>query len=244
MHARSSPTAARRQKPPIQSTTSPATVERKLGPVEIIEVDEIEQGSQEWFQIRLGIPTASNFSIVMASGRDGDESKTRAQYMRVLAGEILIGRPGEGKIVTAAMQRGKDMEQEAREHYLATRFADLRQVGFVRRKLPSGRYFGCSPDGLLGKHKALELKSMRPDIMIEALERGSSWVGTHRPQVQGTMLVGDLTEVDLMVFYSGMPISPTVTVYRDETYCMELRRAIEIFDFEINQLVEKIRRMS
>ena len=104
MHKKS-PIAARRQRLPIQSTTSPATVERKLGPVEIIEIDEIEQGSQEWFQIRLGIPTASNFSIVMASGRDGDESKTRAQYMRVLAGEILTGRPGEGKIVTAAMQQ-------------------------------------------------------------------------------------------------------------------------------------------
>lgn len=180
----------------------------------------------------------------MASGHDGEASKTRARYMRVLAGEILTGRPGEGKIVTAAMQRGKDMEAQARAHYLDRRFVDLRQVGFVRRKLPSGRYVGCSPDGMIGKRKATEFKSMAPDLMIEALERGSSWVSAHRPQVQGTMLVGDLDEVDLMVFYSGFPVAPTVTVYRDDTYCKEIRHAVEVFDFELNQLVEKIRRMS
>lgn len=206
-------------------------------------MDEVEQGSDDWFQLRLGIPTASNFSIIMASGRDGDESLTRAKYMRVLAGEILTRRPAEGKIVTAAMQRGKDMEPEAREHYLATRFAELRQVGFMRRKLPSGRYFGASPDGLIGKYKALEIKTMRPDLMIERLERGAGGMTEHRPQVQGTMLVGDLEEVDLMIFFSGMPVAPTATVYRDNTYCKEIQRAVEVFDFELNQLVEKIRRM-
>lgn len=225
-------------------TRSPVTAERKLGPVEILEEDEVVQGSDEWYEVRLGIPTASNFGIVMASGLDGEASKTRAQYMRVLAGEILTGRPAEGKIVTAAMQRGKDMEPEAREHYLSARFCDLRRVGFVRRKLPSGRYFGASPDGLIGNRKALEIKTMRPDLMIERLERGAAGVTDHRPQVQGTMLAGDLEEVDLMLFYSGMPIAPTVTVYRDETYCREVRRAVEVFDFELNQLVDKIRRMA
>lgn len=217
-------------------------MDRSLGPIEIIE--DIEQNSPEWFEIRRGIPTASNFSIIMASGRDGDESKTRAQYMRMLAGEILTGRPAEGKIMTAAMQRGKDMEPEAREHYLATRFVDIRQVGFMRRKLPSGRYFGASPDGLIGARKALEIKTMRPDLIIERLERGAGGMTEHRPQVQGTMLVGDLEEVDLMIFFSGMPVAPTATIYRDNTYCNEIRRAVEVFDFELNQLVEKIRRMS
>lgn len=180
----------------------------------------------------------------MASGRDGDESKTRAQYMRVLAGEILTGQPGEGKIETAAMRRGKEMEPEAREHYLSRRFVDLREVGFVRRKLPSGRYVGASPDGLIGKSKALEIKTMRPDLMIERLERGAQGMTEHRAQVQGTMLVGDLEEVVLKIFYRGMPISPEATVVRDETYCKQLRNAIEVFDFELNELVQKIRRMS
>lgn len=180
----------------------------------------------------------------MAQGIDGEASKTRTRYMRVLAGEILTGRPGEGKLVTAAMQRGKDMEPEARDHYLKTRFDDLEEVGFIRRKLPSGRYVGASPDGLLKKRrKALEIKTMQPDLMIERLERGAGAPTEHRPQVHGTMAVGDLDEVDLLIFYSGMPVAPLFTFQRDPTYIREIQRAVEVFDFELHQLVEKIRRM-
>ena len=211
----------------------------------IIEIFEnVEQGSEEWLMLRLGVPTASNFSIMMASGTDGEASKTRAKLMRVMAGEILTGRPGEGKIVTAAMQRGKDMEQEARQHYIDTHFAEVRQVGFMRRKLPSGRYVGCSPDALIGDRKALEIKTMAPDLMIERLEKGAGMPTEHRAQVHGTMWVGDLSEVDLLLFYSGMPVAPKFTVKRDNTFIAEISRAVEIFEFETRQLVDKIRRMA
>lgn len=211
----------------------------------IVEIFEnVEQGSEEWLMLRLGVPTASNFSIMMANGADGEASKTRAKLMRVMAGEILTGRPGEGKIVTAAMQRGKDMEQEARQHYIDTHFVEVRQVGFMRRKLPSGRYVGCSPDALIGDRKALEIKTMAPDLMIERLEKGAGMPTEHRAQVHGTMWVGDLSEVDLLLFYSGMPVAPKFTVKRDSTYIAEISRAVEIFEFETRQLVDKIRRMA
>lgn len=210
----------------------------KLPIVEIF--DDIEQGSPEWFQIRLGIPTASNFAVMM---RDGD-AKTREKLKRVLAGEILTGRPGEGKIVTAAMQRGKDMEEEARQHYLDTNFADVRRVGFVRRRLPNGRFVGCSPDALLGSNGALEIKTMAPDLMIERLERGAGLPPEHRPQVHGTMWVGDLEFVDLMLFYSGMPFAPKFRVERDNTYIAEIAKAVEVFEYEVRMLVDKIRRMA
>jgi YqaJ-like viral recombinase domain len=243
-----------RRSPPPAKVSRPAPISRPigadlraLGPVEIIPAEEAPQGSAEWFDLRIGIPTASNFSIVMASGADGEASKTRSRLVRVLAGEILTNRPGEGKIVTAAMQRGKDMEPEAREHYLRTRFDEVSEVGFIRRKLPSGRYVGASPDGVMGSapyRKALEIKTMAPDLMIERLEKGAGAPTEHRAQVHGTMWVGDMDEVDLVLFYSGMPISPTFTIRRDETYCREIQQAVEVFDYEVNQLVDKIRRMA
>lgn len=204
---------------------------------------EIEQQSQEWYALRLGIPTASCFSVVMAEGRDGNASKTRQEYMRKLAGEILTGRPAEGKIVTAAMQRGNDMEPEARDYYLQTHFADLRRIGFMRRKLGTGRYVGASPDALIGDKRALEIKTMAPHLMIERLLKGNGMPPEHRPQVHGTMWVGDLEAVDLLIFYSGMPVAPKFTVYRDETYIKEIANAVEKFEYETRMLVDKIRRM-
>lgn len=233
--------APRKAAPPLER---PARKAPPPPPPAVVEVfEEVEQGSEEWVNLRLGVPTASNFALVMADAKDGEASKTRARYMRMLAGEILTGRPAEGKIITAAMQRGRDMEPEARQHYLDRHFVDLRQVGFIRRRLPSGRYAGCSPDALIGDRKALEIKTMAPDLMIERLEKGAGMPPEHKAQCQGTLWIGDFQEVDLLLFYSGFPVAPKFTVMRDETYIRELANAVEIFEFETRRLVEKIRRM-
>lgn len=202
---------------------------------------DIEQGSPEWFELRLGIPTASNFAMMM---RDGD-SKTRTEYMRRLAGEVMTKRPAEGKIVTAAMDRGNQMEPEARDHYSRKNFVTLERIGFARRKLPSGRYVGCSPDGLIlpRKKKGLEIKTMAPYLMIERLETGAGMPPVHRWQVYGTMWIMDLEEVDLMLFYSGMPVAPQFTVKRDEKTIKEISDSAEVFDNELHKLVKKIRGM-
>lgn len=225
-----------RRAAPKRSAPAPAPA------VEII--DDVEQGSDEWFAFRLGIPTASNFATVMATGRDGD-SVGRDEYMRLLAGERLTGQPAETrKFVTAAMQRGNDMEPEAREHYARSNFGAVERVGFMRRKLPSGRYVGASPDALIENRRgALEIKTMAPHLMIQRLLRGAAMPTEHRAQVHGTMWVGDLEFVDLILFYRGMPVTPKFKVYRDDTYIKEISNAVEVFDFELNRLVEKIRGM-
>lgn len=203
-------------------------------------IEDVEQGSEEWFALRLGIPTASCFSMVV---RDAD-AKTRREYMHKLAGEILSGRPGEGKIVTAAMERGKDMEPRAREAYERKNIVSVEQIGFVRRLLPSGRYVGASPDGLMNKRrKALEIKTMAPHLMVAMLERGATLPAEHRWQVHGTTFVGSFAEADLVVYYDGMPVSPQFTMQRNAEIEREISDAIEVFDHELWQLVKKIRAM-
>jgi len=73
-----------------------------------VEIIDCVQGSPEWFQARLGIPTASCFSQVLAKG----EGKVRATYMRRLAGEIITGQSAE-TFKSEAMERGNQMEAEA-----------------------------------------------------------------------------------------------------------------------------------
>lgn len=242
---------AKRPQPPAiraaRAPLAPPPPKPAAAPVAAAEVevfDDIEQGSPEWLQLRLGVPTASNFRIMMATGKDDEESKTRSRLMRQLAGEILTGTPAEGKLKTAAMQRGTEMEADARAYYERRNFVDVRQVGFIRRRLPSGGWAGCSPDGLIGDKKAVEIKTMAPDLMIERLQNGAGMPSEHRAQVHGTMWVADLEEVDLLLFYRGMPVNPVFTVRRDNSYIREIARAVETFEYETRSLVEKIRRMS
>lgn len=207
--------------------------------------DQVEQGSDDWFKLRLGVPTASCFSIIMADGQDGDPAKTRRDYLYKLAGEILTGRPGEGKVKTAAMQRGTDMEPRACEHYARNNIVQLEQIGFARRKLPSGRYIGASPDRLMNKRrKGLEVKTMAPHLIVAMLERAqpSYWFPPeHRWQVFGTMLVLGIDEVDLQVFYDDMPVQPKFTVTRHEPTIVELHNALQVFDHELDKIVKRCR---
>ena len=96
-----------------------------------IQIIECEQNTPQWYEARLGIPTASMFATVMASGRGGGESKTRADYMRKLAGEILTGEPMEA-FSNSNMERGKIMEDEARDLYAFLKNCEPQRVGFIR----------------------------------------------------------------------------------------------------------------
>ncbi len=199
---------------------------------------EVEQGSDEWFRFRLGICTASNFGAVMAAG----EGKTRTKLLYDLAGEILTGEPAE-KWSGPAMERGKAMEAEAREYYAFTHDVEVVRIGFVRNKLPRGQVIGASPDGFIGNAKGLEIKTQIPRLLIEQLVKGAAMPPEHRVQVQGTMLVCELESMDLMIFYRGMPVAPVFTVERDEIFIKEISDAIEVFDYDLKRLVEKIRAM-
>jgi hypothetical protein len=109
-----------------------------------MQIVECDQGTDEWFRARMGIPTASEFSTVMAQGRGGAESKTRKTYMLKLAGELLTGEPMD-KFGNAHTERGKEMEPEARNLYAFMQDCEPQLVGFIR----NGQK-GCSPDSLIG----------------------------------------------------------------------------------------------
>lgn len=220
----------------------------KTVPKDEVEFVDVEQGSVEWKKAHIGVPSASNFATIMASGVDGGESIGRRGLLYRMAGEVLTGEPGE-TYKNAAMQRGNDMEPEARDWYARTRFADLTLVGFVKRTVrrrlsPTDLVIGCSPDALVGSRKVLEIKTMAPPLMIELLNKGAAgFPSEHRAQCQGTLWVTGREELDLVVYYRGMPVSPTFTIERDEAYIKKIEAAVEVFDYDLRKLVERVRSM-
>lgn len=210
-----------------------------------VEFFDVEQRTTEWHELRRGIPTASKFSIIMASGVDGEDSKTREKLMNVMAGEILTEEPAES-FVNDAMARGVEMEPEARDYYKRTTFAELTSVGFVRRTIhrPLGEplVVGCSPDSLVESDGALEIKTMRPDLMIPIIKKGPAGLpAQHRAQCQGTLWVTGRLWCDLQIFYRGMPYGPRFRMERDEQYIARVRDAVEVFVYELHKLVQDIR---
>jgi hypothetical protein len=196
----------------------------------MMQVFDVEQGEADWFQCRLGIPTASKFATVMAKG----EGKTRSEYMRTLAGEILTGEPAES-FTNIHMERGKTMEDEARETYAFLEGVEIQRVGFIR----NGNK-GASPDSLLGTSGGLEIKTALPKIQIDRLER-DRLPPEHRAQVQGNLWVSEREFWDFVSYWPKLPML-TIRVYRDETFIKEMSDEIDRFNDELAALVERVRR--
>lgn len=195
----------------------------------MMQVFEIDQGTDDWFQARLGIPTASKFATVMAKG----EGKTRSEYMRKLAGEILTGEPSE-TYSNVHMERGSSMEEDARKHYAFIESADIQQVGFIR----NGNC-GASPDSLVGTAGGLEIKTALPHIQIDRLLR-NRLPPEHKAQVQGNLWIAEREWWDFVSFWPRLPVL-IVRVQRDEEFIKEMKNEIDRFNEELAALVESIR---
>lgn len=195
-----------------------------------IEIIDCAQGSDEWFRARLGLPTASKFSAILAKG----EGKTRRSYMLQLAAEIITDELGES-FTTPAMDRGKMMEDEARSLYQFTTEAELTQVGFIRNGP-----VGWSPDSLIGNNGALEIKTQRADLLIDTILK-DVFPSEHKAQCQGGLWVGEREWIDLCVYWPKMPTF-VKRVYRDEIYINNLAIEVDKFRGELAELVEQIRR--
>ena len=63
-----------------------------------------------------------------------------------------------------------------------------------------------------------------------------------KAQLHGTMLITDWEEMDLILYSEGI-YAPTFTVKRDESYISKLSDAVEVFDYDLNELVKKIKSM-
>lgn len=192
------------------------------------QIIDCQQGSPEWFQARLGIPTASMFSAILAKG----EGKTRKAYMNKLAAEIVTGEPGEA-FTSPALDRGKIMEDEARSFYSFMKNAEPKQIGFVRNGP-----VGWSPDSLIDANGALEIKTQRSDLLIETILK-DEFPSEHMAQCQGGLWVGEREWIDLCVYWPKMP--PFIKrAYRDEPYIKSLSEEVERFLSDLNDLVARV----
>lgn len=193
-----------------------------------LEIFEYEQGSPEWFECRRGIPTASKFSAVIARG----SGKTRYNYLNMLAEEILSGKVAEGYI-SEHTDRGKVMEEEAREFYKRLSDEEVSLIGFLR----SGRK-GSSPDALVGKNGGLEIKTALPHIQTERLKK-NRLPNEYKAQVQGNLLVSEREWWDFLSYWPEMPAC-RIRVYRDEEYIKMLSDEIDRFNDDLDQMVRDI----
>ena len=174
----------------------------------MIRLDNIEQGSPEWFTARVGIPSASNFDKIFTS--KGAKSAQSKAFMNTLLAEWVTGDKASVK-QTEWMERGIELEADARTAYEFITDETVEETGIVYAD--ELRLVSCSPDGLM-KTKGLEIKCPAPGTHIGYLI-DQKLPTTYVQQVQGSMYVTGLLEWDFMSYHPDMkPV--IITVERDD----------------------------
>lgn len=180
----------------------------------------MEQGSPEWYAIRLGKPTASEFHRIITAVK-GDLSKSARKYAHALIAETLLGRPLEKPPGAPwAMERGKQLEPLAIQQYAFSNDVEVRRLGFATTD--DGR-IGASPDGLIvGSRGGLEVKCTLDENHMRIWIDGPG--DDYKQQVQASLAVCELEWWDLYAYHPELP-PRTIRTYRDEPYIAKMNAA-------------------
>lgn len=207
--------------------------------------EKVIQGSDAWFALRRGRPTASRFKDIITAQK-GDLSKSSPAYIAELIGECFVPDwiDFAGNKVT---DRGTELEPVARKAYEAHTGHKTTEVGFVTR---ADEVVGASPDGLIlrpGKDlerdaiydekkriiNGTELFSWGIEIKCPSPKVHVGWVmaGTlpdeHRQQAHGAMAVTGLNRWDFFSFFPGL--QPFHVIVHRDAYTAKLSASLDTF---------------
>jgi len=139
------------------------------------------------------------------------------------------------------MQRGTDLEAEARDAYSFSQGVAVDEVGIVLRD--DMTMVSSSPDGMIGTDGLLEIKC--PASMMKHLDalRSGEHATEYRWQLQHQMMTTGRAWVDAVSYDPRFPDGLQLAikrVHRDDDAIAELRREIIAADDEVGTIVDKL----
>lgn len=200
----------------------------------------VEQGSQEWLDMRLGLITCSEIKTIRADGKGAQT------YINSLAYERITGESSSVFEGNQWTERGHELEDIARKEYELKTGLTVDQVAFIKNK-----GFGYSPDGIVSEviggklhyRGALEIKSKQPKDQIAILRSGE--IPTeHIDQMHGGILCADLYFMDFVAYCPNLPIF-IKRVYRKDclTQLEKLESLVDKYNQQIDEVVNQISEM-
>jgi len=200
-------------------------------------VHDVEQGTDAWFELRLGVPTASDFGKVITP-KKGELSTQGVSYASKLALELFRGESMNDFEGNEYTEHGKEHEDAAIAGYEFTNDVLVQRVGFITDE--KGR--GCSPDGLVGDDGMVEVKCLKDvNHVSEAIKYllKNEFDPKYIPQTQGQMMIAKRKWCDL-VFHAPNCPQHIVRQYPDDKYQETMDKALdsvlEMRDFALSWL--------
>ena len=197
-----------------------------------MKIHNFEQRTDEWYAIRKGKMTASNAETIIANGK-GLET-----YIYNLMAEYYSSAEKENYI-NSDMQRGIDLEPEARLEFEFYTGLDVQEVGFVEYN----DFIGVSPDGLIGDDGLIEIKCPNDSIYFKLL-LSNNIKPEYIAQMQMQMYVTDRLYCYFVSYNPNFEKSLYIKkINRDEEMIDKLKKGLERGTQLIKEIKENFRKV-
>ena len=205
-------------------------------------MENISQGTPEWFAMRNGKVSASRINDMIAKTKSG-WSTSRENYMYELAIERLTGQKTE-TFTSEHMRWGTENEPLARSAYQVKKNIFVTEVAWVNHF--SVKNAGCSPDGLIDDDRGIiEIKCPLTKTHIKWMIDGVP-PKEHTNQMMWQMAVTGRHYCDFVSFDPRLPEDLqlfVVRLERDDKYIEMLTDEVAKFEEEVTMLVTKLKEL-
>lgn len=195
--------------------------------------EDLEQGSEAWFEARRGLLTASEMKhiITPAKLQYASNDKERA-HVYELAAQRLTGYV-EPHYIGDEMLRGHEDELRAKIKY-NEKYAPLDECGFITND-KWGFTLGYSPDARVRQRGVVECKSRRQKFQLETIVNNAV-PDEFKIQLQTGLLVSEEPWSDYVTYCGGMPMF-IIRVEPDETVQKAIIAAATTFEEKVKKVM-------
>jgi len=193
-----------------------------------------QQGSEAWFNLKLGVISASNASKAVAK----KGSETRKSYMYSLISQVVTGQMQD--LQNKYVDWGKHHEDAARATYEMLVNEPIDEVPFVFKD--SSFREGCSPDAIVGGKRGLEIKCPYNTDNYVAFLVDNKIKPEYQWQYQYAMRVLDCDLFDFVQFDPRVEKKPIkiLSVERDPAMQEKLDNEIPEFIAEMDKALNNL----
>ncbi len=192
---------------------------------------DCEQGSEDWFSHRIGIPTASSAGSIITP-KTGKLSAGSLKYIAELIAETV--EPSKTFQGNEHTERGHLLEPEARAWYEFQTGNTVTETGII---LLDDRSAGVSPDGLIGDEGMLEIKCPMPKTHVAYL-LAKELPSEYKPQCHAALSLSQRKWLDFVSYCPGFR-TLLLRITPDE-YTEKVGEAFKDFIEKLNQAKAEI----
>lgn len=197
-------------------------------------ITDVEQGTQAWLDLRLGIVTCSELECLLVNGKgEAGFGAGAFTYMNTLIGERITGQAADVFQGNRHTERGHEYEGVARGLYEAQQGVTTTQVGIIQN-----HGIGYSPDSLVGADGLTEIKTKLPKLQVDVI-LSDEIPKEHIAQCQGGLWVSEREWIDFVCYWPGMPLF-IKRAYRDEVLIRKLSERVTTFYEILEERMNKV----